>query len=55
MAEEIRDTLNAAPTSGEESGPNLAESLRPRFIALGGVELPSVSREPIGRPIDLDE
>ena len=50
MEEEARQILTAALAGKSAPQPNLAESIRQRFAALGGVELPDVQREPMRRP-----
>jgi plasmid stability protein len=52
MEEEARQILNAV-LSSEAHGTNLAASIRARFAALGGVELPIPPREPLRRPPKL--
>jgi antitoxin FitA len=53
MEQEAREILKVAPTAQGTSEGNLAESIQRRFAALGGIELPDLSREPIRRPINL--
>ena len=50
MEEEARAILKGALATEKAQERNLAESIRRRFAALGGVELPEVVREPIRRP-----
>ena len=52
MEEEARQILEAA-LSHQPQGANLAESIRARIAALGGVELRIPPREPIRRPPKL--
>ena len=53
MEEEAREILKVALTGKGPIERNLAESIRRRFAALGGVELADLPREPIRRPINL--
>jgi len=46
MEEEARHLLRAALAEEEPAPRDLGESIRQRFQALGGVDLPQVSREP---------
>ena len=55
MEAEAREILKAALASRGKNIPNLAESIRRRFVALGGVELALPPREPIRPPIDFKE
>jgi antitoxin FitA len=50
MEEETREILKAALTGKTGTGRNLAESIRRRFAAIGGVEFPDVPREPMRQP-----
>lgn len=50
MEEEVREILRTALYAKGIVAPNLAESIRRRFAALGGVELPNLPRDPIRRP-----
>jgi len=50
MEQEAREILRAALTAKRVTGRNLAESIRQRLAALGGVELPDLPREPMRRP-----
>ena len=47
MEAEAREILTVVLRSGEPPERNLAEAIRRRFAALGGVELPPVPREPM--------
>ncbi len=50
MEEEVREILKQA-LAAESSGPsNLVQSIRRRFSAFGGVELPNLPREPMRPP-----
>ena len=50
MEQEAREILRMALTKEETGQRNLAESVRRRFAAIGGVELPHLRREPLRRP-----
>lgn len=50
MEEEARRILAAALATQGAAPPNLAEAVRRRFEALGGVELQLPSREPMREP-----
>jgi plasmid stability protein len=50
MEEEARQILKAELTAEPAQRPNLAESIRLRFAALGGVELTLPPRERVRRP-----
>ncbi len=45
MEEEAREILRMALATDTPGRPNLAESIRRRFAAFGGVELPDTPRE----------
>ena len=53
MEEEAREILEVALTRKGTTERNLAESIRRRFAALGGVELADLPREPMRRPLSL--
>lgn len=54
MEEEAREILRLALTQkSARSEPNLAESIRRRFAAIGGVDLPIMPREPMREPPDF--
>lgn len=53
MEEEAREILKVALTGKGTTERNLAESIRRRFAALGGVELADLPREPMRRPPNL--
>lgn len=53
MEEEAREILKAALVGEETPQRNLADSIRNRFVPLGGLELPDPVREPIRRPPKL--
>ena len=50
MEQEAREILKEALKGKKTGQGNLAESIRRRFAALGGAELPDVAREPIRKP-----
>ena len=50
MEEEAREILKVALITDEAGQANLAESIRRRFAALGGVDLPVLPREPMRQP-----
>jgi plasmid stability protein len=51
MEEEAREILNAALAGKSGSERNLADAIRRRFAAIGGVELAEVPREPMLPPL----
>jgi plasmid stability protein len=53
MEEEAREILRAALTRVRPEKNNLAEAIRQRFAALGGVELEIPKREAIREPPDF--
>ena len=53
MEGEAREILKVALTGKGTTERNLAESIRRRFAALGGVELGDLPREPMRRPLHL--
>jgi antitoxin FitA len=50
MEEEVREILRMAVSDDRSGEGNLAESIRRRFAAVGGVDLPVLRREPLRRP-----
>ena len=50
MEEEAREILSVALAGKGVTEPNLGESIRRRFAALGGVELADLPREPMREP-----
>lgn len=50
MEEEARNILRTALTEGTALSENLAEAIRKRFDAVGGIELRIPAREPMRRP-----
>lgn len=55
MEDEARDILRTALAVEGASPRNLAEAIRRRFAAVGGVELPVVPREPMREPPTFDQ
>jgi len=55
MEDEARNILRTALNREPVRQANLAASIRARFAPLGGVELPSVGREPMRAPPAFDE
>ena len=53
MEEEAREILRSTLAEGETKRENLAQSVRRRFSALGGVELELPERLPMRNPPDL--
>ena len=54
MEEEARHILRAALADEDGAPGNLAEAIRRRFAALGGVDLPTAPREPVREPPAFD-
>ncbi len=54
MEEEARAILGLALRAERTEQGNLADSIRNRFAATGGVELPQVARERLRRPPRFD-
>jgi plasmid stability protein len=54
MEEEAREILRAALSGRRAPARNLAESIRQRLAAVGGVELPRLPREPVREPPSFD-
>lgn len=50
MSEEACGILNVALSGKGSTGRNLAESIRRRFAAVGGLDLADLPRDPIRRP-----
>ena len=50
MEEEAREILKAAVANQKTGHRNLAKSIRARFAALGGLDLPDAPREPMRPP-----
>ena len=55
MEDEARNILRSALNREPARQVNLATSIRARFAPLGGVEPPSVAREPMRAPPAFDE
>jgi antitoxin FitA len=55
MEEEARDILRTALTVEHQAPHNLAEVIHRRFAALGGVDLPPVSRDAMREPLTFEE
>jgi plasmid stability protein len=55
MEDEARDILRSALSREPSRQGNLATAIRARFAPLGGVELPTVPREPMRAPPSFDE
>ncbi len=55
MEDEARDILRSALSREPARRGSLAASIRARFAPLGGVDLPSVAREPMRAPPSFDE
>ncbi len=53
MEEEAREILRSALTRVRAEKPNLAESIRKRFVPFGGVELEIPRRDAIRQPPDF--
>ena len=54
MEDEARDILRSALNREPAQPGHLAASIRARFRRLGGVELPTVPREPVREPPSFD-
>ena len=50
MEEEVRVILRGALSEETHHPRNLADAIRQRFASLGGVELPTTTREPVREP-----
>jgi plasmid stability protein len=55
MEEEAREILKVGLARMEDTGANWVETIRRRFAAIGGVELPIPPREPMREPPDFGE
>jgi plasmid stability protein len=55
MEEEAREILRSALITTRPKPGNLAESIRQRFSAFGGVDLELTKRDPIRHPPDFAE
>jgi plasmid stability protein len=54
MEDEARDILRSALNRETGRQGNLAASIRGRFAPIGGVDLPSIPRDPMRAPPTLD-
>lgn len=50
MEDEVREILRVATAKGEMTGGNLAQAVRRRFAAVGGVDLELARRDPLRGP-----
>jgi len=50
MEEEVRQILGVVLKDREMTGKEWVESIRRRFVPLGGLELPKIPREPMREP-----
>lgn len=55
MEDEARDILRSSLNRRAGQQDNLAAAIRARFAPLGGVDLPTISREPMREPPAFDE
>ncbi len=55
MEDEARDILRSALSTDLPQPGDLGQSIRKRFAALGGVDLPETPREPAREPVSFDE
>jgi plasmid stability protein len=55
MEAEVRAILTGAVAEAEDERVNLAQALRQRFAAIGGVEVPVPSRSDLPRAADLPD
>ena len=55
MEDEARDILRSALSTEVPRPRNLGQAINERFGALGGVNLPNMSREMIRQPVDFGE
>ena len=55
MEEEAREILKVAVSGKSSTGRNLAESIRRRFAALGGVKIARQPRDPMRYPPNFGE
>lgn len=55
MEEEARAILKAAVTDKRPRERNLADAIRERVMAVGGIDLPVIPREPMREPPRFDE
>jgi plasmid stability protein len=55
MEEEAREILGSALANARTANRNLAETIRRRFAAVGGIELELPRRDAVRRPPDFGE
>jgi plasmid stability protein len=55
MEAEVRAILTDAVTAEEDNQLNLAQAMRERVVAIGGVELPTPPRRDMPRAADLPD
>jgi hypothetical protein len=55
MEDEAGEILRASPTREPPAAGNLAAAIRARFAPLGGVELPTITRDLTRAPPSFDE
>lgn len=55
MEDEVRDILRAALAQEDRTAQNIADAVHRRFAALGGFDMPEVSREMGREPPAFDE
>jgi antitoxin FitA len=55
MEDEAREILRVALAEQATPPQDLGQTIHRRFATLGGVELPTVSREPMREPPNLDQ
>lgn len=55
MEAEVRAILSEAVAAGEDEQPNLAQAVRERFAAVGGVDLAIAPRREMPRTVDFLE
>ena len=55
MEDEARDILRAALSVDDVPPLNMAEAIRRRFAPLGGVDLPTIPRDPLRPSPGVDE
>lgn len=54
MEDEVREILKSALAEQASPSSNLAEAIRQRFQAVGGIDLPEPEREPLRQPPRFD-
>lgn len=55
MEEEVRAILRAALSADSQAPADMVEAIRRRFEAVGGVDLPTLPRDPLREPPGFDE